>query len=421
MIIEFKFKNVLSFKDWTVLDFRATKDKDLKDYGVVNLGKDSLCKMAVIYGANASGKSNLLKVFDYLDNIVNSDRSDKEEKIGIYPFLLDDETKDAPSEFEILFYSNSVKYLYKLKADSNQVHYEVLYYYPSVKPKMIFERKTENGVSHITFNKDIKIEDAVKKEIEAKCLKNLSVFKAYQKTNIKNELIENAIVFFNSFNYLPLAFKPNFKIPNFQVEFLFNNLLRISDTFTNIIYSEKEHILEFLKNADFNIVDLIFEKKELNIQNKNYEYHTIKSFLHQVKKGNDYLIKELPLSLQSEGTQKIIYFCGFIFSLIKNENNPVVLVDELENSIHPLLLKHFIKKIIETDSKIQIISTIHYDPLLEWDEIIRKDFIWFTSRRENGSTELYPLTDFKGLNRISNLKKAYIYGNFGAVPEIKEE
>lgn len=423
MIIEFKFKNILSFKDWTVLDFRATKNKkgDLKDYGVVKIGKDILCKMAVIYGANASGKSNLLKVFDCLDSVINNDRQNKEEKIEIYPFLLDDKTENVPSEFEILFYSNNVKYFYKLKVDSSQIHYELLQYYPSVKPKMIFERKTENGVSYITFNKDIKIQDAAKKEIEAKCLKNLSFFKAYQKTNTKEEHIEDVIKFFDSFSYLPFIFKPNLDYSNLNLNLFFSNVIRISDNLITVIQDSKVDILEFLKNADFNIVDLIFKKEEFISTDNSSSPQTIKSFVHKVKKGDEYSTKEIPVSLQSEGTKKIIYFYGLISSLIKNQTSLIILVDEIENSIHPLLLKHFIKKILDTNNNIQIIFTTHYDPLLEWDDIIRKDFVWFTSKRGDGSTELYPLTDFNGLNRISNLKKAYIYGNFGAVPDIKEE
>ncbi len=424
MIIEFKFKNVLSFKDWTVLDFRATKNKkdDLKDYGVGKIGKDVLCKMAVIYGANASGKSNLLKVFYYFKNVVLSDRKDKEEKIDIHPFLLDSQTEKEPSEFEILFYSNNMKYFYRLKVDSSQIHYELLQYYPSVKPKMIFERKTENGVSHITFNKDIKIQDAVKKEIEARCLKNLSFFKAYQKANIENELIDNVIKFFEfmlSFSFLRRTTRLSFwdalrDISSIDIlaEFYYNRL----------IYDKKNDVIDFLKKADFNITDINFETKEIKIGENTINYRTIKSFTHLIKnKNEEYKSKELPLELQSDGTKKIVSLFSVILTLCEYEKTKIILMDEIENSIHPLLLKHFIKKILNTDNNIQIIFTTHYDPLLEWEDIIRKDFIWFTSKREDGSTELYPLTDFNGLNRISNLKKAYIYGNFGAVPDIKEE
>lgn len=417
MIIEFRFKNILSFKDWTVLDFRASKDKKMGDYGTVSIGKENLCKMITVYGANASGKTNLLKVFDSLKSVIISDRKDKEEKINIYPFLLNDKTKNEPSEFEILFYSNDIKYFYRLKVDSNQIHYELLEYYPSVKPKMIFERKTENGVSSIVFNKDLKIDEAVKKEIEAKCLKNLSFLKAYRSVNIEEELIENAINFLNSF--YPFYYSLPYFLSNLGGKDLFNTVMGAISSKAFEIY--KADILEFLKNADFNIQDLIFEQQDLKVENTTYPISILKSFLHKVKSGDKYELKEIPLSLQSEGTKKAIYFYTILLNMIKNQSSGVISVDEIENSIHPLLLKQFIKKILQTNSKIQLVLTTHYDPLLEWDEIIRKDFIWFTSKKEDGSTELYPLTDFNGLNRISNLKKAYIYGNFGAVPDIKEE
>jgi len=419
MIIEIKFKNVLSFKDWTILDFRVDKkeQKKFNEWGSINIGREKLTKVVSLYGANASGKTNLIKVFKILKEIVLSDRKDRDQKIEIYPFMLDDKTKKTPSEFEILFYSNNIKYLYKLKVDVDQIYYESLEYYPGRKPLMIFERKTENGVSKVIFNNFLKIDEIIKKEIEAKCIKNITVFKAYKQTNVSNEIIENALIFFNNIDRI--NFFSFFELLDIDLPVEFTYFVN-SVFYYMLADISKDELLSFLKNADFNISDFIFDEKNVPIGNKTEKVKVIKSFIHKIKdESGNIEYKELPFELQSQGTGKIIIFLSLLLKNIK-QNNKVILIDEIENSIHPLLLKHFIKKLLEMNNNFQIIFTTHYDSLLEWDDIIRKDFVWFTSKKEDGSSELYPLTDFKGLNRITSLKKAYDYGNFGAIPNIED-
>jgi AAA15 family ATPase/GTPase len=411
MIIEIKFKNILSFKEWTILDFKVDKkeEKKFNGWGSMNIGREKLIKVVSLYGANASGKTNLIKVFEILKSIIFSKKESKDEKINIIPFLFDEISKNEPSEFEILFYYKNVKYKYILKVDANQIHYESLEYYPRRKPKMIFERKTENGVSEVKFNPIFNIEGMVKKEIELKCLKNMSVIRAYQEINTRLEIIEPLIK----------------TISNLFVVFLFNFTMKeveIFKVFSGLIINSKNDILEFMRLADFNLNDMIFENKRLKLSDErevNISY--LKSLTHKIQiEQNKYELKELPFEYESEGTKKMIFLLGLINQLVKFQEENLILIDEIENSIHPLLLKHFIKKLLEMNNNFQVIFTTHYDPLLEWDDIIRKDFVWFTSKREDGSSELYPLTDFKGLNRITSLKKAYNYGNFGAIPNIED-
>ena len=419
MIIEIKFKNVLSFKDWTILDFRVDKkeEKKFNGWGSMNIGREKLIKLVSLYGANASGKTNLIKVFKILKGIILAERKDRDEKIYIYPFMLDDKSKETLSEFEILFFSNNIKYLYKLKVDANQIYYESLEYYPRRKPTMIFERKTENEISKISFNNFLKIDEIIKKEIEAKCIKNISVFKAYKQTNVSNEIIENAFMFFNNLESINISgLLELLDMDLVPMEFIYF----MNSIFYTLAGASKNEVLSFLNNTDFNILDFIFDERNVPIGNKIEKIKVIKSFIHKIKNESGNIeYKELPFELQSQGTKKIIFFLSLLLKNIK-QNNKIILIDEIENSIHPLLLKHFIKKLLEMNNNFQIIFTTHYDSLLEWDEIIRKDFVWFTSKREDGSSELYPLTYFKGLNRITSLKKAYNYGNFGAIPNIED-
>ena len=100
------------------------------------------------------------------------------------------------------------------------------------------------------------------------------------------------------------------------------------------------------------------------------------------------------------------------------ENNAFLAVDEIESSLHPKLIEYIIERFLKESEQAQLLLTTHYDGLLEEDDLLRKDTIWFTEKNTDGSSALYPLTDFKGLNRISSLRKAYKFGKFGAVPNL---
>ena len=188
MIAEIRFKNMFSFRDEAILSFEADRSKDMESYHVVELGGGvRLLKVAVIYGANASGKSNIIKVCDFIKSFITYTPLNKAEQIQVVPFLLNKTSSKQLSEYSISFYLKNeekvVCYVYSVALDRWHVAKESLIYYPSQQPATIFERNTENNVSVIKFGQKIKMSQAVKEEITLKCLHNMSVFAAYMQVN----------------------------------------------------------------------------------------------------------------------------------------------------------------------------------------------------------------------------------------------
>ena len=426
MIHEIKIKNFLSFKDEVVFSFEATKDNSLEDYYVREEAGLRLLRLAVVYGANASGKSNLLNVFEFLSRFCQEKRDDKTEETDVIPFLLDSVTKDEPSEFSISFVNRNRRYLYTLIIDELRVYSEKLYVYPKTQPALVFERTYNNNVSEISFNpKRVKIPQIAKDEIAIKCLPNMSVFAAYNQVNVSIEEMDSVVEWIKEKHINPIESR------SIISSFAERKILDKPEI--------KESILEFLKAADFNIEDIIIEKQTIKIPEEYMDkilsnsdelpkdekerlqreksFDTIKTnFKHKVKNERGEEFYNLPKSLQSEGTKRI-----FGLSVILNEvvkNNAFLAIDEIESSLHPKLIEFLITEFLKQEGESQLLISTHYDGLLEEEDLFRKDCIWFTTKGENGATELYSLSDFKGLNRLSSLRRAYRHGNFGATPNI---
>ena len=425
MIHEIKIKNFLSFKDEVTFSFEATKDKSLEEYYVREVAGLRLLRLAVVYGANASGKSNLLNVFEFLKMFALNKSENKTEETGVIPFLLDKETPNQPSELSISFVTEGKRYLYTLIVDENIVYLEKLFVYPKTQPALIFERTFNNNVSEISFNsKRVKIPQIAKEEIAVKCLPNMSVFAAYNKVNVSIEEMDNVIDWISKKHINPV--EPRLRVSGFAEEVLFEKP------------EIKVSILSFLKAADFNITDIISEKETHKISDEYLDkllleakgipneekerlrreksFQTTKtSFRHRVENIRGEEFYNLSKELQSEGTKRIFGLAVLINSLVKN--NAFLAIDEIESSLHPKLIEFLLADFLKQEGESQLLLSTHYDGLLE-EDLLRKDSIWFTSKKEDGSTEVYSLADFKGLNRIASLRKAYRHGNFGATPNI---
>ena len=149
MIQELKIKNFLSFKEEAILNFEATKDTTFEDYQVVEVAPGTrLLRFALIYGANASGKSNLLYVIDYLHRFLFAVKDDIDKLTESVPFLLDTETPQQPSEIDLKFFVGERKYWYVLRLTQRRVLSEKLYYYKSVQPTMLFSREYLHSEDH---------------------------------------------------------------------------------------------------------------------------------------------------------------------------------------------------------------------------------------------------------------------------------
>lgn len=429
MIQELKFKNFKSFKDEVCLSFEATKDTTFEDYQVVEVADGvRLLRFAMVYGANASGKSNLLDAIDFLRDFFFNKADDMSEPTGTIPFKLDAVTPNEPSEFSLKFYVGETKYWYELKLTATQVLSEKLYFYDSPQPKKLFDRTLENGQSVIVFNPaTVKISAAAKEELSLRCLPNMSFFAAKNRVNLAIEKIDVAKEWLRK-NLMPMI-RPTTLMFDYASKKMYSDA------------ALKEYLLDFVHQADFNISDIKSDKvsevvpksivrmlladentpDEVKEKLKSEQsFTTIQTmFEHTVRNERGIETYLMNTESQSEGTRRTFGLEAAIYEAMETES--FLFVDEIEASLHPELVEFILQKFLSKKSRAQLLVTTHYDMLLNsvGDDLIRKDSVWFTEKKENGSTDLYSLVEYKGLNRISSFQKAYRNGVFGALPNIK--
>lgn len=428
MIQEIKAQNFMSFKDEITLSFEATRDTMFEDYQVVEVAPGMrLLRFALVYGANASGKSNLLEIIDFLRVFWFNKPTDLDDSTGTIPFKLDRETPNRPSHFEIKFYVGATRYWYILELDERRVYSEKLYFYRSTQPTMLFTRELKDGQSVIIINGMVmKVSKAAQEELSLKCLPNMSFFAARNQVNIAIPEIDAAKDWMRD-SVLPTI------TPDTQM-FLFASERMAKDA------KLREYMLDFVHRADFNITgvksDII--RQQLSPELVNYlmasesipasekdrlqrdnSYETVETtFEHTVRNERGVEKYTLPTDLQSVGTRRTIGVEAAVYSSLEREG--FLHIDEVEASLHPELVEFILQRFLSTKNRSQLLVTTHYDPLLNTvDDLIRRDSVWFTEKKENGATIVYSLVEFKGLKRIASLQKAYRNGLFGALPNIK--
>jgi hypothetical protein len=383
------------------LSFEATKDTTFEDTHVVEVAPGvRLLRFAMIMGANASGKSNLLYAMEFLRRFWFERKQEVDEPTGCTPFLLDNEMAGKPSKFEIRFWTKGVKYWYVLTLDQAYVHDEKLYYYKkgSAQPTLIVKRQLdEAGHSVVSFNTAaVKISNAAQEEIQLKCLNNMSLFSARNQVNLSLPIFDDARDWMRT-GILPLI-EPNTQMFNYAKQRIHEDV------------ALKQYMLDFVRQADFNITDVQSdeEKKRLNMQ-----------FIHTVHNERGQERYAMPAEMQSLGTKRTLGLETTIYEAVRT--GALLNVDEFDASLHPDLLEFTIQRFLQEKSESQMIISTHYDPLLATvDDLIRKDSVWFTEKGEDGASKLYSLTDFKGLGKMSStsIRNAYRHGQFGALPNI---
>lgn len=397
MIQEIKIKNFRSFKDEVTFSFEASNDKFAEDSQVVQINENTrLLRFAVVFGYNASGKSNLLDVFEFLYDFWFYKPKDMDVKTGTIPFKLDKSSPAEPTKIELIFYVEDTKYSYLLELDEHQVYLEKLSYYKSVQPTKLFERRFENGQSVIDFN--LKLSSIVKESISVFCLKNMSFFAARNKVNASIPEIDAAMNWMKT-KVLQTIF------PSTDLE---GYAQRINLKWDNL----KTYMLDFLHEADFNITDIKTKKENKETSTlkgfKTYIEHTVEN-----ERGVENYLMEVNKKDESEGTLRTLDIVPIIYTAIKQD--AFLAIDEIETSLHSKLLEKILFEYLRTPSRSQLLVTTHNDGLLDLvDDLIRKDSVWFTEKKKSGVTDLYKLTDFRGINRLSSIREAYRNKRFGA-------
>lgn len=423
MIQEIKIKNFRSFKDEVTFSFEASNDKFAEDSQVVQINENvRLLRFAVVYGYNASGKSNLLDVFDFLRYFWGYKPNDLDEGTKVDSFKLDRISPNEPTRFDLVFFVDNTKYSYNLELDKQQIYLEKLSYYNSTQPTMLFERKLENNQSIIEFNnKGDKISAAARELITINCLKNQSFFVARNQVNVSLPLIDAAKDWMRT-QIMPTIYP-------------LTNLTYYAQRRTSENKDVTKHIIDFLHEADFNITNIQSDVINKTISDEAIRFYlennvttqeerariikekTIKQiqtiFEHTIETEEGNETYKMGAENQSMGTLRTFGLEAALYEAIHTES--LLPIDEVDTSLHPKLLEKILFEYLKTHSRSQLLVATHNDGLLDLvDDLIRKDSIWFTEKKKSGVTDLYKLTDFRGINRLSSIREAYRNKRFGA-------
>jgi len=390
MLVQFMLKNVLSFKDETVLDMTAVNAYKEHASNLIDIGiKEKFLKVAAIYGANASGKSNLTLAMEFFQKIIaksfNNVDDGKKSAIAQYykPFSFEEDKEN--SEFQIVEISGNNEYRYGFEYNDKCIVAEWLYRknIETNRTSIIFERTTH----FVEFGASLRKEcDLYKNQVPEETL----VLSFFNKLKLKTNIFK--IVYSNVMCTLV--------VPTLFWEHMDFEFLRLHE----VIDSEKENLREFLTAIDTEIKDIVYLKRKNEI-----EFYTI----HVGKDGNEY---RLNLEKESEGTIKGIKL--FICASEAITSNKSMFIDELNIKLHPLLLKFFVDLFYKKNSKAQLIYTTHDTTFMD-KKFFRRDQIWFVQKDEFGYSELTALSDFK-VRSDASFEKDYLAGVYGGIPLIKE-
>ena len=403
MLIRFSFKNFKSFKNENCLDMEATSLKE-HEYNVAKIDNGEYLKVSAIYGANASGKTNVLQAFDYMKKrILVSDDSKKNSPIdeeNIYSFMINNDP--IALEVEILAKNNKI-YKYGFEVLKNTIISEWLFEKRVNKFYAIFERENNN-----VSMKPNKISDLV--NIDERTL----FLNIYSKIDRNNEDFSNVYDWFVNNMYLDLG-NPNF-------ERFINNRVSLK-----ILSDEnyKKELLKFIKTFDSGIEGIKTTPDSLEAVKSNNGIIDIE-VLHRGENGE---LKALPFYLESNGTRKMFHLFDFFMDALKN--GMVLFVDELDAKLHPLLTRYIINLFHNSQTNIgngQLIYSTH-DTVNLNKETFRRDEIWFAEKDKDGISEIYALSDYileddknagKKVRNDATYNKDYLTGRYGAIPVLEE-
>jgi len=419
MIIAFDVQNFGSVKERQRLSFEAEKSDHLEEYYVFEAAKGlRLLKLGLIYGANASGKSTILKALDFLRELVLNPEEKKTNKLNFSPFLFDPVAPKQNSILSIEFLQNDVRYYYEIEFNRKAIVKERLDYYNPTKAN-IFKRDTDldSEFSRITFGSKIKTDKASEKTLASNTLWNNTVLGGFLKTNIELKELKDVIDWFSD------HMKP-----------IIVSMTGLDNYVSGRLDSreiDKSILIGILRKADFNISDIVLKDgKDVSeaalkvftaLELPNDEIERIKQrkrkeieFEHTVM-GAKYF---LPFDAESQGTQRYYGFAGLLSLLIGQP--AFALIDEIESSLHPDLFTHFILTFLVNAKRSQIIATTHNREILNNRDLFRDDAIWFTDKTESCATTLYSLADFDSsvIRDTSNVYNAYKIGKLGGVPNL---
>lgn len=408
MVIEIRLRNFFSIMDEVVLDMRAAniqtrKSKTLED-NTFPYQKGRLLKTVSIYGANASGKSSIVKAIRACGSMVyNSHNFNENTLFPFAPFKFGGSEK--LSRFYIRFNTEGVEYEYSFEMTQTQIIKEELYWYPNKRRSKVFSRDESLG----TDRKEVyDFHDGIARPMDVAANTSRKTLFVSRASQMGREVAQKVFRFFyksfilNCYDYNPATLS---KLLEDNREQLLN-VLHIADSDIVNISSKRE-----LKPLTTAVLDPLNNNSILSIDDFQKAQLTITTF-HRNNPA-------IPFDFNTEesgGTQRLFYMMLTILDVVKN--NKILLVDEIETSLHPRLVEYFISLFNRSECA-QLIYTTHNTYLLDNNKV-RKDQVYFTNKRAEGSTDLYSLYDYKDFRDTMDIEKAYLQGRFDAIPYIND-
>ncbi len=416
MLIEFNVTNFQSLR--TQQTFSLTKGKgdelfETNTFKVSAVNEFDLLRSAAIYGPNAGGKSSFLRALLLMKKIVlaSAKSLQRGDKLPVTPFRLSKDTLLAPSEFEVTFIVNQVRYQYGFSATTERIHKEWLLAYPKGRAQRWFERSwNEQGQR---YHWEIGGNLTGEKQLWQKSTRDNALFLSTA-TQLNSEQLQPIYDWFDKTLRVVNIAEPNFSI----------SLCERTD--------ERARVMDFLHAADLNIEDIIVEKSFFDVNAlPNDMPEQLKNAIAGDLKGQQVInIKTVHKSIEdesvrfdlteeSDGTQRLFAFAGPWIDTLANGH--VLFIDELHSHLHPQLVQFLVQLFhnAETNPKnAQLVFTTHETSILN-QEIFRRDQIWFCEKGEDQATTLYPLTDFSPRKGRENLELAYLSGRYGALPYVR--
>jgi AAA15 family ATPase/GTPase len=414
MLLQFRVKNFRSIRDEAVLNLLSSgSDKSMLDTNCIKTSIKNLpfaLKSAVIYGANASGKTNVLQALNVMQKIVTQSASMQVgQTFNIQPFRLNESCKKHPTEFEITFLLDNIRYQYGFTLTPERITGEWLLVYKAAQPQTWITREFDslNNSDNIELGSLLTGPKAIWKSTtrsNALFLSTAAQLNSEQLKPVFSWLSKNLLYF--GAGELP---DPTHT----------TNLLSIEDS--------KHAVHSFMSSADTGISGIQAIQSKVTQQAIRFGPSGVETKSEEVDMSMPQFVHETSDSAatfefqdESLGTQKLFLLAAPVLHVLKN--GLTLVVDELESSLHPLLVNHIIGLFHDqkqNQNGAQLIFTTHNTSLLNFD-IFRRDQIWFSEKDSEQATKLYPLTDFSP-RKNEALERGYLSGRYGGVPFFSNE
>ena len=420
MIETFSVQNYRSIKHEQTISFLANNkiQGGSNEYLLSNISDSvKLLKFCVLYGYNASGKTNLLLALDFLRSLVVNGNTNIDVGTGFVPFVLDEHTKQAPGTFILKFYLNKVRYTYQVVVGTERILLEELSFQPMGRKALIFSRTYNENERISTFEFGTRCDLTTKEKgiLDGNTIDTITTLFAYQKSNIHSDAIEGVVEYFKK--TVMSIITPSHSLRRWAKNRVIEDPKR------------EQFFIDFLQKADFQIGDLEISKETIllstemlaDLKTKGAPDSVIKQlqsereleltdllFLHETSNGNHYI----PFEEESQGTLRYFGLGSVIHELVVDGG--VAPIDELEASLHPDLVAFLLQMFLMNTSESQIIATTHNQGIMELD-YMRSDMIWLCEKDEEGASKYYSVQEF-GLHKKINIANAYRTGKLGAKP-----